>query len=138
MATHKPFSWVVRFTVAPVWVVDGFALSDERAQGMLAKALGFAHGTELDAVVLEAPPPVHVAQAQGYTRLHHSRPTVIKALADATPQSGHIRRALQSAYLLLDSVAFVAKEGDTAPVLEKLRLALELIDTRQGEPSEVE
>jgi hypothetical protein len=63
----KRFTWTVQFTVNPVWVADGFDLTDERALGMLAHDLSYANiGTELDAKVLTAPDPDEIAMEQGY------------------------------------------------------------------------
>lgn len=138
MATAKPFSWVVRFTVAPLWVADGFAMTDERALDMLAKTIGFGTGEELQAVVLEAPSPVHVARVQGYTGKHPNTGAIMRQLAEGTPHDAILRSALMSARRLLDSVAFVAKAGDTSTVLEKIDAALDAVDTRRGEPVLVE
>lgn len=136
--TAKPFSWIVRLTVAPLWVADGFTLDDARAHLMLAGAVDCARGDELQAVVLEAPSPLHIANVQGYHGKHPGSGQIVRELIAGTPHTNSIRGALIAARNLLDSVAFVAKEGDTAPALEKIAAALQAIDTRQGEAVEVE
>ena len=62
----RSFKWTVEFTVAPIWVADGFDLSDERAKAMLAHDLGYAYRHELAARVVSAPHSDAIAQAQGY------------------------------------------------------------------------
>lgn len=58
--------WTVEVEVEQSWVADGFVLTDERAKEMLAKALPFAHNSELGARVLTAPPAEKIAKLQGY------------------------------------------------------------------------
>lgn len=132
----KPFSWVVRLTVDSTWVADGFSMSDERAQRMLASEVGGAMNSELSAVVLEAPAPHEIANVQGYSAPHYRRDAVCDALRDGCPHDGTIYRALRTAKKLLDSVAFVAKEGDTADAIANINAALAAIDARQ--PIEVQ
>jgi hypothetical protein len=70
----KRFTWTVQFTVNPVWVADGFDLTDERALDMLANDLSYANiGTELDAKVLTAPDPDEIAMEQGYRDAAHMK-----------------------------------------------------------------
>lgn len=59
------FSWTVKFTVSGRWVGDGFDLDHERAMSMLRMDLDHAYGHELDAQVLEAPPPETILAMQG-------------------------------------------------------------------------
>lgn len=134
MATAKPFTWVVRFTVAPLWVADGFSISDERAEEILRRALQCATEGEYSACVLEAPSALHIARVQGYVPRHPAAGKAARELMQGVKNSGQIHAALIAARRLLDSVAFVANEGDTAPVLEKIDAALAAIDARQGEP----
>lgn len=84
MPKIKPYSWIVRFTVSPVWVADGFALSDDRALKMLSSDLSFANSKELSATVLEAPSAIHIANAQGYTKDNGG--SVVRELANAPHQ----------------------------------------------------
>lgn len=137
MSMNKPFSWIVRFTVSPEWVADGFSISDDRALSMLSSDLSYANSEELSATVLEAPSAIHIANVQGYTKDNGG--SVVRELIKSTPEAGKsIRSAIIAARDLLDSVAFVSEEGDTALVLEKLNAALEEINPRQGEPVEIE
>lgn len=138
MSTAKPFSWVVRFTVAPLWIQDGFSISDERAHSMLSSEVGYAHGFELGAEVLEAPSPLQIVRMQGYAKEDASGGVVVRELMEGAPRSGLLWNALIAARNLLDSVAFVAKEGDTEPVLAKIAEALAAINARQGERVEIE
>jgi hypothetical protein len=133
----RPFSWVVRFTVDPTWVADGFCMTDERALSMLASEVSGAHGSELSAQVLHAPSALQIVRMQGYEKTDPRSRREIDALIESTPAAGVVHNALIAARDLLDSVAFVAKDGDTSPVLEKLKVALEAIDARQGEAVEV-
>lgn len=56
MSKTAPYSWIVRFDVAPEWVADGFVFSDQRALEMLGADLSSAcMSTELAAAVLAAP-----------------------------------------------------------------------------------
>jgi hypothetical protein len=61
----KFYRWVVEIEVHETWVEDGFSLDNERAKDMLAQHLQHAHGSELRARVLEAPPRDAVRKAQG-------------------------------------------------------------------------
>lgn len=138
MATANPFSWVVRFTVAPLWVQDGFVLSDEVALDMLAQAIPTGFDTELQAKVLEAPEPLQLVELQGYDAQHPKRGDAVKVIEEGHGEVGLVQDALASARDLLDSVAFVSQEGDTAEVLNKLRRALSALDPRQGEAVPIE
>ncbi len=60
------FVWTVQITVHPTWVADGFDLTDERADGMLAATLPWANGSEFAAKVLSAPDADEIAMEQGY------------------------------------------------------------------------
>lgn len=136
--TAKPFSWVVRFTVAPAWIQDGFTLTNERARDMLASEVSSAHGDEIEAVVLEAPSALQICRMQGYHAKHVESGKVVRGIIAATPNAGNIHRALIAARRLLDSVAFVADEGDTGPVIGLIDRALADIDARQGEDFYIE
>lgn len=138
MPTAKPFTWVVRFTVAPLWVQDGFTIDDERALGMLARAVGAGSADELQAKVLEAPSFLQVARMQGYGPSDSRSGKVVRQLRAQVGEIGQIRGALVKARDLLDSVAFVKEEGDTQAVLERLRDAIALIEPRRGEAVEIE
>jgi hypothetical protein len=63
----KAFRWTVEFTVAELWVEDGFNLTDSRALDMLANDLRWANeATELGARVIDAPSDARIAKTQGY------------------------------------------------------------------------
>lgn len=138
MATAKPFTWIVRFTVAPLWVQDGFSISDERAIEMLAASIGFGSSSELQAKVLEAPSALHIARMQGYAPTDYRSGAVVRELLASVGEVGVLHNALIKARDLLNSVAFVATEGDTNGPLDRIRDALALIDARQGAAVEIE
>ena len=118
----KPFIWTVQYAISPVWVADGFVLDDDRAMSMLANELSYAHGGELFARVLHAPPPARIARAQGYGP-KDGLPDDLKR----PPHAGKIYSALVSTRNLLDSVAFAAREGDKNPVLARIDEAITLL-----------
>lgn len=62
------YEWTVKFRVSATWIADGFDLDDERALRMLQGDLAYAYGRELDAKVIKAPDPQHIAWEQGYDR----------------------------------------------------------------------
>ena len=62
----KRFKWTVEFEVDETWVADGFNLTTERAQRMIAKELGWARSSEIGARTVEAPDPKDIRKAQGY------------------------------------------------------------------------
>lgn len=138
MPTMTPFSWVVRFTVAPVWIQDGFTLSHERVHHMLAREIGEGTPGELQAEILAAPASGQLAKAQGYTPNTPRFSSMVKEIQEGVCGSGRVTSALDKAIRLLDSVAFVKEEGDSAKVLKQLREARKLMATRSGEPVEVE
>ena len=131
----KPFTWVVQFTVDPIWVANGFAISDARALDMLAGACSYATiGTELSAKVLHAPSALRIAREQGYSKDDYRSGPVVRELIAGAPNSGNLHRALIAARKLLDSVAFVAVAGDTAKPLALIDSAL----TDLSGPNEIE
>ncbi len=62
----KKYKWVVEFTVAKVWVEDGFNLTKDRAKEMLANDLQYANGSELSAKIIKAPSKKEIRKVQGY------------------------------------------------------------------------
>jgi hypothetical protein len=133
MATAKPFSWTVRFTVAPIWIQDGYTICNERALQMLARSVGAGSADELQAVVLEAPSPLELARMQGYGPQHSHAAKVVRDIkAGHGDDLGAIRNALMKSRDLLSSVAFVTKEGDTSEILQDIERAIELLDPRLG------
>jgi hypothetical protein len=67
MAGKKWFKWTVELAVEQSWVADGFNLTEERAQEMLADTLPGAYNSELKAKILAAPPLAEILRKQGYT-----------------------------------------------------------------------
>jgi hypothetical protein len=65
-AAGRWYEWTVKFRVNGLWVADGFDLTTERAQEILARELSYARGSELDAETIAAPDPELIALEQGY------------------------------------------------------------------------
>ena len=62
----RRFVWTVEIEVAEVWVADGFDLTDERAHGIMCRALSHARMSDIRCRVVKAPKREHVRAAQGY------------------------------------------------------------------------
>lgn len=63
----KPYTFIVRLDVAPLWMADGFCMTDADALEMLAKMLPHAcQDTELAAQVLVAPDVGRISKEQGF------------------------------------------------------------------------
>lgn len=61
----KRYTWTVQITIDPVWVADGFNITNERAHDIIAHALPHANGHEFSAKVLSAPDPMQIKCEQG-------------------------------------------------------------------------
>ncbi|WP_368894480.1 hypothetical protein [Kluyvera ascorbata] len=125
-----PYTYIVRFDIAPVWVADGFILDDQTAKDMLSNCLDCAcEETELAARVLVAPNPARIEDEQGY------RPgAIVKNIISGCPEAYQnlgehtVASAVIDAIELIDSVAFVRDENDNSrEVLEKLLSALQTL-----------
>lgn len=66
MSKPKFYKWIVEIQVAACWVADGFELTAERADNMLANDLSYAYSHELKAKVLSKPSDSAIAKEQGY------------------------------------------------------------------------
>lgn len=142
--TVKPYTWIVRFDVAPMWVSDGFSLGDQRALEMLGRDLGGANMSyELAAQVLAAPSPLRIVREQGYGPKHPDSATEILTMVGEAPHAYAdmnkkfdgvtLDKAITDAIALLDSVPFVRDEKDgSQKVLANLRTAQALL--RGDEP----
>lgn len=147
--TIHPFTWIVRLDVAPVWVADGFSLSDERALAMLSRETSGCMTTELAARVIAAPAPSRIVAEMGYLKQDARSAAEIHSLVSGAPHAhragarsrvagGALVGALNDAIELLESVAFVREERDnTQDVLEGLRKARDLV-TGAAAISEIE
>lgn len=135
----KPYTWIVRFDVAPEWVADGFNLTDERALLLLANDLRHADSScELAARVLAAPAALRIAREQGYGPKDNGAGRAVAEIMSGAPHAySDVRRssddvtvdnAISEAIELLNSVAFVRDENDnTGAILAKLRDARALL-----------
>ena len=60
------YTWTVEVAVHPVWVADGFNLTEERLHGILQRTLDFATSGEVAGRVISAPDPEEIRAEQGY------------------------------------------------------------------------
>lgn len=65
MSRKKFFKWVIEVQVAPIWVEDGFDLSQE-THNRLSTLLPFANEGEIKVKILKAPSPKAIRKIQGY------------------------------------------------------------------------
>lgn len=101
---------------------------------MLTDQLTHAQRHEVHAVVLDTPPVDSVLEAQGYIKGHAGTPAARRELMAEVTESGALRKSIEDAVKLLDSVAFVREEGDeTATVLANLRISLDVLRADQPE-----
>ena len=124
----QPFTYIVRFDIAPVWTADGFILDDQAANNMLNETLGYACSvTELAAKVLVSPEVTRIADAQGYKR--GVIEDEVKAKSPLAYADSSVLTTIIEAIELIDSVAFVREETDNSgDVLAKLRKARDLLN----------
>lgn len=83
----QPFTWIVRFDVAPEWVADGFSLCDERALEMLSRETSGCMSTELAARVIAAPAPGRIVAEQGYPKQGARTAAEIQSLVSGAPHA---------------------------------------------------
>lgn len=60
------YTWTAEISVDPMWVADGFELTEERLMDMVRKTLGYAYQNEIKVKVLSAPDNARIRQEQGY------------------------------------------------------------------------
>lgn len=136
----KPYTYIVRYDVAPIWTADGFILNDLTAFDMLSNRLSFADvNNELAASVLVAPSIARLESEQGY-KLGGLGKDIIKESPDAYEESGDnmIVTTLVDAIELIDSVAFVRDENDNSQeIIEKLKVVLAKL-TGESEISDIQ
>lgn len=108
----KPFTWIVRFDVAPLWVADGFDLDDARAFEMLSTELSFADcNTEIAAKVISAPDTSRIRAEQGY-----------QDKDDSGIDNGAIRQSI------IDAIDYLKSDGKSSALVASLKQSLELLD----------
>ena len=124
----QPFTYIVRFDIAPVWAADGFILDDQAANNMLNETLDYACSvTELASKVLVSPQVSRIADAQGYKR--GVIEDEVKARSPLAYADSSVLTTIIEAIELIDSVAFVREETDNSgDVLAKLRKARDLLN----------
>jgi hypothetical protein len=61
----KSFKWVVEFEVTQNWVEDGFNITEDRANDMLANALPYAYGSEYKVKIIKSPNAELISKIQG-------------------------------------------------------------------------
>ena len=64
-AGRTMYTWTVRISISETWVEDGFNLTEERLESILAKALPHSYGHERASRVLRSPSPASIRKAQG-------------------------------------------------------------------------
>jgi hypothetical protein len=109
----KPFTWIVRFDVAPLWVADGFNLDDACAMHMLLNTglhSACCH-TELAAKVISAPDA---------NRIHAERGSRFKYKAGIDSDS--IRKSI------LDAIDYLNSDTNSSAVVASLKQSLALLD----------
>lgn len=73
------YYWTVRFGVHPLWVADGFEMTNIRALGMLAQGLSLARvDSELFAEVIDAPAPGAIRAEQYGAEVEGFKPRMCK------------------------------------------------------------
>lgn len=60
------YKWTVEVEMDPMWVADGFDLTDERAVDMVRAYMPHVYGHEVRARVLSRPPDEAVATEMGF------------------------------------------------------------------------
>jgi hypothetical protein len=61
------FKWIVSIEVDPLWIADGFNLTEERLNEMLLRELSWAYAHEVKGQIIEAPDPKAILKEQGYS-----------------------------------------------------------------------
>ena len=61
----KKYEWTVKIAVDPVWVADGFNLTEERLHEMVLSDLSYARHSEVKVKIIAAPDPARIAKEQG-------------------------------------------------------------------------
>lgn len=122
MSTVKPFSWIVRFDVAPLWVADGFIMTDAIALDMISGVVDCANQFELSASVISAPAAERIAEEQGYLPSNH--PEQLCVVINDSPRAYAEASVVNS---LNDAIAALENTQNNKNVLKNLRSSLALL-----------
>lgn len=130
MSQVKPFSWLIRVDVAPIWVADGFCMNNQAALDMLANQLPYADMSfELGAAVIAGPDPRRIINENGWDT-NPSEEAKIRAESPlAYPENEKQGTDLIST--LTDAIAMIENDlpaDKKAAVLSRLHHALALVD----------
>lgn len=130
MSQVKPFSWLIRVDVAPMWVADGFHMNNQVALDMLAEKLPYADMSfELGAAVLVGPDPRRIINENGWETNPSEEAKIRAESPHAYPENDKQGTDLIST--LTDAIALIENDvpaDKKAAVLSRLHHALALMD----------
>ena len=122
MSNVKPYSWVVRFDVAPQWVADGFIMTDTTALEMLSDVINYANDHELAALVISAPDAERISEEQGYLASNNAE--LMRQVLIGSPQA-YAKASV--ANTLLKAITALEQTQDNKQVVKELHSSLSLI-----------
>ncbi len=122
----KPFTFIIRFDVAPWLIADGISMSDASALLMAGSMLIDATDEDLAVSVLSAPSPERILVEQDFTPAHRyfdsNRSEIIKGSPLAYSDE-NIANTVTSAINLLSD----PRDGHIATAIEKLRFVQRIL-----------
>ncbi|MEI9747420.1 MULTISPECIES: hypothetical protein [Morganellaceae] len=138
MSQIKPFSWLIRLDVAPLWVADGFCMNNQTALDMLANQLPYADMSfELGAAVIAGPDPRRIVNENGWESNQAEEVKIRAESPFAYPENENQGTDLVST--LTDAIAYIdsveagsAGHTDKSAVIARLRSALALVDSSES------
>lgn len=122
MSNVIPYSWVVRFDVAPQWVADGFIMTDTTALEMLSDVINYANEHELAASVISAIGAERIAEEQGY--LPSNNTEIMSQVLTGSPQA-YAKASV--ANTLLKAIAALEKTQNNKQIVKELHSSLALL-----------
>ncbi|MBC2622112.1 hypothetical protein [Citrobacter cronae] len=122
MSNVKPYSWVVRFDVAPQWVADGFIMTDTTALEMLSDVINYANDHELAASVISAPGAERITEEQGY--LPSNNAELMRQVLTGSPQA-YAKASVENT--LLKAIAALEQTQDNKQIVKELHSSLALL-----------
>ncbi|OBU10585.1 hypothetical protein [Morganella psychrotolerans] len=134
MSQIKPFSWLIRLDVAPLWVADGFCMNNQTALDMLANQLPYADMSfELGAAVIAGPDPLRIVNENDWEANPSEEAKIRTESPHAYPENETQGTDLIST--LTDAIAFIegaepgaANYANKNAIISRLRSALALVD----------
>lgn len=122
MSNVKPYSWVVRFDVAPQWVADGFIMTDTTALEMLSDVINYANDHELAALVISAPDAERISEEQGYLASNNAE--LMRQVLIGSPQA-YAKASVSNT--LLKAITALEQTQDNKQVVKELHSSLALL-----------